>query len=91
MILIDLHLQVIVCTICREELELKRSLLRDQHALLELKDATKKDHRECAQYPHDLERAARERSFRKRVQREIEKAEGKKAPVRSRCNGRPKP
>ena len=88
MILIDLQLQVIVCDVCREELEIKRSLLRDQHALLELKDETKKDHRECAQFPHDVERAIRERGYRKRLQREMAKHAGKQLMPRPRCNGR---
>ena len=88
MILIDLQLQVIVCDVCREELEIKRSLLRNQHALLELKDETRKDHRECAQFPHDVERATRERDFRKRLERAREDQGGKRRDPRPRCNGR---
>ena len=88
MIIVDLALQVIVCTVCHEPKEIPRSLLRDQHSLLELEEATKRDHRECAASPNDVAKAMRDRAYRKRMERELAKAAGKGPTNRRRCNGK---
>ena len=68
-ILVDLDNQVLTCRVCREQKSIPRPLLRDQHNLLELVDDIAVDHRECAADPADAERAKRNRTWRKGLER----------------------
>ena len=72
MIVTNYELQTIACTVCREVVEIRRSMLmNDQHALLEKVDEIKHDHRECSADPDNPERAALNRKFRKNIEREM--------------------
>lgn len=71
MIVTDLQLQAMHCSVCQEFYEIPRRLLRDQHELLVMADALKIDHRECDENPTNPTLAAANRTFRKRVEREL--------------------
>ena len=72
---VDLHTQVMTCRICREQAEIPRKLLRDQHALIEAVDEFQHDHRECNEHRAHPEMARLARQFRKGIQREERKVQ----------------
>lgn len=74
MILTNLDLQAIGCTVCQEIIEIPRRLMRDQHGLLEMVDEIKHDHRECTADPDNPKLAAANRAFRKAIEREMARA-----------------
>lgn len=71
LIVTDLHLQAMHCDVCKAVYEIPRRLMRDQHALLEMVEELKADHRECAENPGNPRLAAAGRMFRKRLELEL--------------------
>lgn len=70
----DLHTQVMTCRVCGAQHEIPRKLLRDQHKLMLLVDDVAADHRECAARPEHPHLARLSREFRKRLEREQQRA-----------------
>jgi hypothetical protein len=75
MIVTDMSMQTVRCTVCKEVHEIPRQLLRDQHGLLEMTDEIRRDHRECAANPDNLKLAIAHRMFRKRIEHELAKGD----------------
>lgn len=65
------NLQCLECDECGEQVEIRRSLLRDQHAMLELLETTAKEHEPCEEFKGDPERAALERKYRASMKEEM--------------------
>lgn len=66
------ELQCLECDKCGERVELRRKLLRDQHAMLELLEATRKEHEPCDVFAGDPARAKAERDLRRQIAAELE-------------------
>lgn len=64
-----LHLEklhALECSICEEQIEIRRVIASDPEKLADFKELTELDHVECEQFKHDAWKAKQARKFRKR-------------------------
>jgi hypothetical protein len=79
-IVADLHSQVIHCCVCEVDRPIPRSLLRNEAgALVEFVDQVQLDHRECVEHVGNPDLARLSREFRKRLEREQQRAAQRRA------------
>lgn len=67
-------LQCLECPDCGEQIPIKRKLLRDQDAMLELVDEQRYVHKRCKELAGDPARAKLEREYRVRMRCEVRRS-----------------
>jgi hypothetical protein len=78
MIVKNEHEQWIGCSICGEQVELKRRTLANSETVLLMMEHLAKDHTACERYKDDPRRAEIERGYTTRMRREMERASQKR-------------
>lgn len=66
------ELQCLECDQCGEQVEVRRGLLRDQHGMLLLLEAVRREHEPCEEFAVDPARAKAERELRRLIAAELE-------------------